>query len=283
MTIAVTGASGQLGRLTVDELLAAGTPADQIIAIVRDPAKITDLAEQGVVVRQADYSDPDAWPAALQGVDQLLLVSISGPGASEAHRNVIDAAAQVGVGRIAYTSIVNADSSSHPLAPEHWKTEQLIAASGIPYVIFRNSWYHEVYTYRLPDYLANGEVVGATGEGRISGAARADFAAATAAVLLSEDAESKTYEFGGSPSFTLAELAHEISAVTGKTIKHRNVTAEELTAELEAAGVHPMLIEFGAAGDVAISKGAMETDSTALADLVGRDLIPLADTIRQAL
>nr|BFE79438.1 hypothetical protein GCM10020093_020390 [Planobispora longispora] len=194
-----------------------------------------------------------------------------------------DAAVQVQVGRIAYTSIVNADWSSHPLAPEHWKTEQLVAASGIPYVIFRNAWYHEVYTYRLPDYLTNGEVVSATGEGRISGAARADFAAATAAVLLSEDTESKTYEFGGNPSFTLAELAHEISAVTGKTIKHRDVTAEELTAELEAAGVHPMLIEFGAAGDISISKGEMETDSDALVRLIGRAPITLAETIRQAL
>lgn len=282
-TIAVTGASGNLGRLTIEALLAAGMPADQIVAIVRSPSKAADLAARGVVVRGADYSEPAAWPAALQGVEQLLLVSISGPGASAAHQSVIDAAAQVGVKRIAYTSIVNADRSSHPFAPEHWKTEQLIAATGIPYMIFRNAWYYEVYTYRLSDYLASGEIVGATGEGRISGAARADFAAAIAAVLLAEGDESKTYEFGGSPSFTLAELAREISAVAGKTIKHRNVTPEQLAAELTAAGAHPMLIEFAAAGDRSISKGEMETDSDALIRLIGRTPITLAEVIRHAL
>ncbi|SNY38471.1 SDR family oxidoreductase [Paractinoplanes atraurantiacus] len=282
MTFAITGASGGLGRLTIEELLAAGTPADQIVAIVRDPAKVTDLAERGVVVRQGDYSDRAAWPAALEGVDRLLLISVSGPGASTSHSSVIDAAVQVGVGHIAYTSIVNADHSSHPLAPEHFKTEQLIAASGIPFTILRNAWYHEVYTYLLPGYLETGEVVAATGDGRISGAARADFAAVTAKVLLSEDTGSKTYELGG-PSFTLAELAQVISEVTGRTIVHRDVTAEELTARLTAAGAHPMLIEFGAAGDTSIRKGEMYTDSDAFARLLGRTPKPLAESIRAAL
>ncbi|MQY31863.1 NAD(P)H-binding protein [Nocardia aurantia] len=281
MTIAITGASGQLGRLTVDELLVAGVPADQIVAIVRDPAKVADLAERGVIVRQADYADPAAWPAALEGVDRLLLISVSGPGASTAHRSVIDAAAQVGVGHIAYTSILNADRTSNPLAPEHWKTEQLIAAGDIPFTILRNAWYHELYTRLVPDYLATGEVVGNTGEGRISGAARADFAAAAAAVLLSGGNESDTYELGG-PSFTLAELAQEISAITGKDVVHRNITAEEHTAELQAAGQGAM-VGFVVGTDTSIAKGEMQTDSDALSRLIGRTPKTLAESIRAAL
>ncbi|SDN26187.1 NAD(P)H dehydrogenase (quinone) [Actinomyces ruminicola] len=285
MLLALTGASGNLGRLVVDELLSRDVPAAQIVAIVRNPARATDLAERGLIVRRADYADPTALRAALDGVDRLLLISISGTGASAAHRNIIESAQDAGVGHIAYTSILNADHSSNPLAPEHYATERILAASGIPTTVLRNAWYHEVYTRLIPSSLASGEVVGSTGEGRISGAARADFAAAAATVLLDdavpEAGTPRIYELGGS-SFTLGEFARTLSDVTGRTITHRNLTDVEYTAELEAAGAGASAgLVVGT--DASIRAGEMETDSQDLAQLVGRPLIPLAQTIRQVL
>lgn len=282
MTIALTGASGHLGRLVVEEILASGFPAEQLVAIVRNPAKVADLADRGVQVRQADYRDHDAWRPALEGVDRLLLISVSGNGASAAHRPVIEAAAKTGVKHLAYTSILNADHTSNPLAPEHYATERLIAASGVPATILRDAWYHELYTRLLPEYFATGEVVGSTGNGRISGAARADFAAAAAAVLLAESPEPSVLELGG-PSFTLTDFAATLSDVSGRPISYRNLTADEHTAELERAGQDAGSAGFVVGVDQSIAKGEMYTDSTALADLIGRNPITLAESIRRAL
>lgn len=282
MLLALTGASGQLGRLVLDELIASGTPVDQIVAIVRDPGKAADLAARGVAVRQADYADPAALRAALQGVGRLLLISISGAGASSAHRNVIEAAQATGVGHIAYTSLLHAGASANPLAPEHAATERILAASGIPSTILRNAWYHEFYTRLLPGYLATGEVVGSTGQGQISGAARADFAAAAAAVLTSDATASATYELGG-PSFTLAELTDTINAVAGTALVHRDLSTAAHVAELHAAGMDLDTARMLAAADASIAQGQMQTDSDDLARLVGRELRPLAQTLRQAL
>lgn len=281
MTIALTGATGSLGRLVIDELLARDVPSSGIVAIVRAPAKAADLANRGVVIRQGDYTDPTGWVDALRGVDKLLLISVSGAGASAAHRTVIDAAATSQVGFLAYTSILNADRTANPLAPEHLLTERLIEAAGIPHAILRNAWYHELYTRLLPQYLATGEVVGSTGEGRISGAARADFAAAAAAVLTDDDVTSRIYELGG-PAFTLGELAATLAEVVGRPIVHRNLADADYVAELRAAGMGGAA-QLLADADASIRAGDMETTSTALAPLAGRELRPLVESLLLAL
>lgn len=141
--IALTGATGQLGHYVLQDLLNT-VPASQIVAIVRNPAKAQALSQQGVVVRQADYSDEAALTAALQGVDKLLLISSSEVGQRAVqHRNVINAAKAAGVKFIAYTSLLHADTSPLGLAAEHIETEQMLADSGIAYALLRNGWYTE--------------------------------------------------------------------------------------------------------------------------------------------
>ena len=185
MTIAVSGATGHLGRLVVDELLARGTAPGDIVAVVRDAAHATDLAERGVQVRLGDYDRPDTLGPALAGVDTLLLVSGNEVGRRVAqHRAVVDAAVSAGVQRLAYTSIVRADTTPLLLAAEHRETEELVRASGLPYTLLRNSWYLENYTSQVPTYLRQGTIVGSADGGRVSGATRRDFAAAAAAVLV---------------------------------------------------------------------------------------------------
>lgn len=161
--IALTGATGQLGHYVLQDLLKT-VPAGQIVAIVRNPAKAQTLSQQGVVVRQADYSDEAALTAALQGVDKLLLISSSEVGQRAVqHRNVINAAKAAGVKFIAYTSLLHADTSPLGLAAEHIATEQMLADSGIAYALLRNGWYTENYLASAPpaglaDMLADSDV-----------------------------------------------------------------------------------------------------------------------------
>ncbi|MBV8578161.1 MAG: NAD(P)H-binding protein, partial [Acetobacteraceae bacterium] len=207
---AVTGATGQLGRLVIEALLKT-IPADRIVAAVRSPAKASDLAERGVIIREADYSRPDTLAPALVGVDRLLLISSTEvSGRLPRHRAVLDAARRAGVSLIAYTSMLHADTSPATLAIEHRQTEELIAASGLPAVILRNGWYTENHLLALPAALEHGAFVGAAKDGRFSSAARRDYAEAAAVVLANDGHAGTTYELAADAAFTLAELAAEV-------------------------------------------------------------------------
>lgn len=236
MTIALTGATGNLGRLVLEELLADGTPAQEIVAIVRTPEKLADMAARGVIVRQAAYGDVPALTQALQGVDRLLLISISGADASKAHASVIEAAETAGITHIAYTSILNANKSSNPLAPEHLATEILLEQSTIPATILRNAWYHEYYTqFFYPTLKASGEMLDSTQGALISGAARKDLATAAVQVLTSKTPQARIYELGGTP-FTLKELTDIFNKETGTALQHRELSPEDYISALEKLG-----------------------------------------------
>jgi NAD(P)H dehydrogenase (quinone) len=279
MSLVITGATGQLGRLVVEQLLEAGVPAGEIVATGRSVEKIKDLAERGVQVRAADYGDPAALRAALDGADRVLLISVAEPGDREAlHGNVIAAARAAGASLIAYTSIINAGTVSMRLAEDHQATERLLRDSGLPYVLLRNGWYHENYTGRLPSFLASGTVPGSAGQGRISAAARADYAAAAVAVLTTDGHAGRVYELGGDEPFTLAELAAEISDQFGQPVRYADLPEAEYAAALAAHGVPRLMADVVAETDRAAADGALYTGSGDLARLIGRP----ATTLRAA-
>lgn len=281
-TYAVTGATGRLGHIVVEELLSRGVAASDLVAIVRTPEKAADLAERGVQVRAGDYSRAETLPGALAGVQRLLLISGSELGERVAqHTAVIDAARAAGVQRIVYTSILKAGSTSNPLAGEHEGTEAALRASGIPVTLLRNGWYTENYTERLAELLELGELVGATADGRISAAPRADFGAAAAAALLADEDGDVVHELGGE-SFTFGELAATISDVTGTTVAHRDLSVEDYQAELEQQGLDTGTAGFVAGLDASIAAGDLETGSADLAGLLGRPTTPLAEVVRAA-
>jgi NAD(P)H dehydrogenase (quinone) len=278
-TYAVTAASGHLGRLAVEALLARGER--DVVAVVRTPAKVADLAERGVEVRTADYDDRAAMTSALRGVDRVLLVSGSEPGVRVAqHTNVVEAAKAAGVGRIAYTGLLRADVSGSPLAPDHVATEELLAASGVPFTVLRNSWYLENYTGQLDQYLATGEVLGSAHAGRISAASRADYAEAAVAALTAEAPE-PVYELAGA-SFDLAELAATVTEVTGTPVTYRDVSTEEHAAALRGFGLDEGTAGFVAALDASIAAGDLLTERDDLVELIGRPATTLAEAVRAA-
>ena len=278
-TYAVTGVTGYLGRLVVAELLARGVPATDIVALARTPEKAADL---GVPVRRADYSDPSTLAGALAGVDVLLLVSGTELGQRVAqHTNVIKAAEVAGVGRVAYTSIANAEHSTNPLQPEHKATEDVLRASGVPFTILRDNWYLENYTGQLPQYLATGEVLGIDGTARVGAATRADMATAIVAALLDPATEGATLELAG-PPLTLAGLAETITDVTGTAVAYRDVTAEELTAVLRETGMDDATAGFVVALEESVARGDLDVRSDDLERLLGRPATTLADALRAA-
>ena len=280
MTIAVTGASGQLGHLVIEHLKEK-VPASTIVGLVRKPEKAKDL---GVQTRAADYTQPATLEAALEGVDTLLLISSSETGQRVAqHANVIAAAKKTGVKRIVYTSLLHADRSPLNLAPEHIQTEADLKASGIVYTILRNSWYTENYTGLIPAALANGVFYGSAGNAKICSAPRGDYAEAAAVVLTGEGHEGKTYELAGDEAYTLTDLAAEISRQTGKDIPYKDIPEAEYAAALKNAGLPEGFAAALASWDVAASEGALFDDSHQLSRLLGRPTTPLAVVVEAAL
>jgi NAD(P)H dehydrogenase (quinone) len=270
MSIVITGASGHLGRLVVDQLLAVGTPPEQIVATGRDVEKLTHLAQNGVTVRRADFADPITLDNAFVGADTMLLVSTTTVGERyENARNAIDAAARAGVSRIVYTSIVNASISQMILADEHRRTEDYLRNSGMAFVILRNGWYLENYTDQLPMITQYHALLGSARQGLVSAASRRDFAAAAAAVLTQDGHFGATYELGGT-SFTLTELAATISDVLGTHIAYQDMSVTDYIGALTAAGLPPEMAAAVADADAGLARGELFTDSDDLVTLIGR-------------
>ena len=279
--IVVTAATGRLGRHVVAELLARGVPADRIVAAVRDPEKAADL---GVVVRHADYDRPETLASAFAGAEKVLLISSSVPaGRVPQHVNAIDAAKAAGVGFLAYTSVLRADVSALGLAAEHKATEEYVRASGLPHVFLRNGWYLENYTENLASALEHGAILGSARDGRISAAARLDYAAAAAAVLTDERHRDEVYELAGDTAFTMAELAAEVAAQSGREVLYRDLPKEEYFAALTGFGVPEVFAELLSDSDVGVARGELLSDRDDLARLIGRPSTPLADAVRFAL
>lgn len=280
---AITGATGQLGRLVIDALLKT-VPAHRIVAAVRNPAKARDLAERGVIVREADYNRPETLATAFAGVEKLLLISSNEvAGRLPQHRAVTEAAARAGVSLIAYTSILRADTSPARLAVEHRQTEEVIAASGVPAVILRNGWYTENHLLALPAVLEHGAFVGAAKDGRFSSAARQDYAEAAAAALTRDGHAGKTYELAADQAFTIAELAAEVSRQAGKTIVYNDLLPADFEGVLTGAGLPADLAALLADADVAASRGALFEDGGALSRLIGRPTTPMEKVVASAL
>jgi NAD(P)H dehydrogenase (quinone) len=282
VSIVITAASGHLGRLVVDQLLAAGTPPSQVVATGRDIDKLTDLAHEGVTVRRADFADPFTLDEAFVGADAVLLVSTTTVAERfDNARNAIDAAARAGVARIVYTSIVNASTAQMTLADAHRRTEGYLRDSGCAFVILRNGWYLENYTDQLPMITRYHALLGSAGAGLVSAASRRDYAAAAAAVLTQDGHLGATYELGGTP-FTLTELAGTISDVLGTHIDYQDMSVADYTNALTSAGLPPGMAAAVADADAGLARGELFTASEDLVKLIGRPATTPHEAVQNA-
>jgi NAD(P)H dehydrogenase (quinone) len=277
-TIAITGATGNLGRLAI-AALKSRAPQANIIALVRNPS-----ADLGVATRAFDYKNPVILTPALAGVDVLVLISSSDfDDRAGQHKNVVDAAKQAGVGRIIYTSIFGGAANPMILAADHIATEAVIASSGLPATIMRNGWYTENYTGSLAGALASGAVIGASGQGRISSAARVDYAEAIAVVALDDRHICQIYELAGDTAHTMDDFAAELSRLSGKTIPYNDLPAAEYQSILQSFGLPEGFCFVLADSDQKAKDGALFNDSKTLSQLIGRPTTPISGPIQAAL
>lgn len=284
--IVVTAATGRLGRLTVENLLARGVSPADIAVSVRSPERVADLAERGIQVREADYDRPETLVAAFAGADRLLLVSANAHDNDlriAQHANAVAAAKEAGVGHIVYTSIVEADTNPLALGTVHNDTETRILATGLPYTFLRNSWYFENYTAGVQGAVERGGIVGTAADGRIAAASIADFAEAAAVVLATDGHQGKAYELTGDSSWTVAELAAEISRQTGKEVTYTDLPAEQLAEVLAGAGLPAGLVDLLVDAETHTRTGALGTVTDDLRTLIGRPTTTLADAVAEAL
>ncbi|MFG2453197.1 SDR family oxidoreductase [Streptomyces sp. NPDC048512] len=282
MSIVVTGATGHLGRHVVEQLLEK-VPAEQITAVVRDEAKASDLAARGVRLAVADYNAPATFDGLFSAGDKVLLISGNefDKGRVGQHQVVIDAAKAAGVALLAYTSAPGDLTAA--LADDHRATEDVLLASGVPYTLLRNGWYHENYTENLAPVLEHNAVVQAAGDGRIASASRADYAAAAVAVLTGEGHENATYELSGDEAWGFVEYAAELSRQTGKEIVYRPVSPEAFTGILTGAGLPEVLAGILTGVESSIEKGELAATSGDLSRLTGRPTTPLAEAVAAGL
>lgn len=280
MKIGITGATGQLGSLVIEHLKSK-TASENIVALVRNQEKAAGL---GVESRSFDYNDAETLKQSLSGIDYLLLISSSEVGQrARQHKNVIEAAKEAGVKWIVYTSLLHADTSSLSLAGEHLETEALLKDAGIPVTILRNGWYTENYLGSVDSALKAGAFIGSAGEGKISSAARNDFAEAAAVVISDPKHQGKVYELAGDESYTLSDLAKEISKQAGKEIPYNNLEEAQYAEILESVGLPTEFAQAIAGWDVSASKGDLFDNSKTLSELIQRPTTPMRESVAQTL
>ncbi|MGO1048864.1 SDR family oxidoreductase [Crossiella sp. CA198] len=281
MTIVVTGATGQLGRLVVQHLLTK-VPADQVIGSVRNPDKGADL---GIELRQGDFDRPGTLAAAFAGADKLLIISTDGESAADRvrqHTNAVEAARNAGVKHILYTSLTSADTASIALAETHRPTEEVVRASGIPYTILRNNWYFENDLGTIAGALATGVLATSSQGGRFAPAAREDYARAAAAVLTTDGHQNTIYELGGPVSHSYADLANLIGEAAGKNVQYTEVSPAEAKAGLLGAGLPAGLVGVIVDFYRALGLGELDVPRGDLEKLIGGPPLSLSEFVAQA-
>ena len=280
MTLLVSAASGHLGRLVIDALLARGVAASDLVAGVRTPAKADDLAARGIRVVEFDYARPDTLTAGLEGVTGVLLISGTDVDRVAGHRNVVEAVRAAGIDRLVYTSAPRVDEIDYALGADHLATERAIAEAGLDATILRNNWYTENYFDSVARAAESGVIVAAVGDARVASASRRDYAEAAAVALTTDESRGRTLELAGDVAWTYDELAAAAGEVLGREVVYQPVTLEQLTAGLEQAGLDAGTAAFVAGIDDAIARGALSQTDGALARVIGRPTTPLVAGLR---
>lgn len=269
MTLVITGATGHLGRLVIEQLLSRGVQPSTIVAGGRNEEALEALAVLGVSTARIDYSDPATLDAAFAGADKVLLISGTEVGRRTVqHKAVIDAARKAGAALV-YTSAPQARTSNLVLAPEHKATEELLEQSGLNYTVLRNNWYTENYDDTVRQAAETGTLLTSTGSGKIASAPRRDYAEAAAAVLLSDNYADEVLELAGDEPWDFDELAATIAAVTGRDVTVNQVSSEEHITALKRFGLDEGTAGFVAALDANIADGLLEGSDGTLARLIG--------------
>ncbi len=273
--ILVTGATGHLGKATIEFLLAKGVAASEIAALVRDEAKAQDLKAKGITLKIGDYDNYESLVSAFKGVDKLLLVSGSDvANRAKQQENGVLAAKEAGVKHILYTSFERKnETGTSPvsfLADSHLQTEKIIKASGMNYTIFRNNLYFDALPMFFGENVAENGIFLPAGETKSSFALRKDMAEATANVLIGQGHENKEYSFSNSEKVSIGDIAKSLGEVLGKDISYTSPSSEVYVESLSKAGVPEQYIGVFNGFAEAIKQGEFDITNDDLEKILGR-------------
>ena len=285
---AITGASGQLGRLILDVALEKKLNPADFVGLARKPSVLDDYKTKGFDIRELDYTKPETFPNAFAGVEKIVLISSTVVGERlKQHKAVIDfVAAQEKPAQLIYTSLLHADISKLTLAEEHKATEEYIKQKLQNYIILRNGWYTENYVGGLAQLIEGGQKAGASKQGKIAAAARKDYAEAAVAVLVSDDDNlhrNKIYELAGDEAFNLDEFTNTVSQLVNKPFKYIDLPENDYAALLQQFGLPDSFAKILAQSDAQAANGELYDDTKQLSQLIGRPTTPLKDVLKQAL
>jgi NAD(P)H dehydrogenase (quinone) len=284
--IAVTGASGKLGGTTIRFLLERKVAPNDIVAVVRDPAKVAELASRGIQVRRGDYTDAGSLESAFGGAQRLLFISTTALGDERMlhHRNVVKAAQAADVGHLFYTSAIKpAADAKFAASPGHFHTEALIRESRIPYTIFRNNLYLDIVPFLFGEALQTGVLAYNGGRARIGFIAREDIAYALAAALTQGEHANRVYPITASSPYSLNDVADALGKASGKSVAYREISSDEFRRALEAKGVPAPGVAMSVGLGEAVRAGEFDAGSPDLERLMGRAPIGLEPFLRKAL
>jgi NAD(P)H dehydrogenase (quinone) len=281
IVIVVTGASGQLGRHVIEGLLDT-VPANDVVAAVRDPARVEAFAIRGVQVRRADYDEPDTLIEAFWDADRVLLISSNDYSRSAAQHSVaIEAAKRAGVTLLVYTSLTHADTTTLRAAAPHWATEQVIRNSGVPFTVLRNNVYADAFTPFMRLALTSGTLVGSAGDGGVAAATRADYAAAAVAVLTGIGHAGKVYELTADRAWRFADMAAELSKAAGRRIAFQGIPIDQHREILINIGLPALVADVFLDTTRAIAAGEVSETTGQLRALIARPTTTLAELVEQ--
>lgn len=273
--ILVTGATGNLGKSTIEFLLKKGVAPNNIAALVRNEDKAIDLKEKGITIRIGDYDNYQQLVEAFSGIDKLLLISGSDIlNRSKQQENAVKAAKEAGVKHILYTSFERKNETDtspiHFVAASHIATEAFIKQSGLVYTIFRNNLYLDILPWFFGKNILETGVFLPAGETKAALTLREDMAEAIANVLMNEGHQNQTYSLSNHENVSMIDIAKSLSEIVGKTITYTNPTTQLYIETLSKANVPSEFIGMFAGFSEAIKQGEFEVSNTDLERLLGR-------------
>lgn len=277
--ILVTGPTGNIGSLLIEELVRRNAPCR---ALIRNHSSGSKLSTATVELAHGDLSRPESLPAAMEGVEAAFLLTPVSEQTAELKHNFIQAARQAGVRRVVNLSAAGANANAgFSLGRWHAAAERELEESGMEWTHLRPV---DLARYAIRTFMAtvstDGVFYSTLGDGKVAPVDEADVAEAAAVALLDSSHSGRSYDLTGPDPLTYDEIAAVMSSVLGKPVRYVNLTREQARGAMVKMGLPEWLADFINDLKDAERAGLVPVSSPAIQMLCGHPAIDFATTLR---